>query len=180
VNLANVLTTLRILLLPLFITLLVYRRPAAALVVLSLAALTDMLDGLVARLLNQKTPLGTFLDPLADKLLAVSAFVTLALIGQPRIPAWFVIIVISRDVIVSLGALVVYIHDHTLHIAPTLAGKAATLCQFLSILATLGLQITGRGDAAWRALLALTVVLTVVSGLQYVWRGLNRVPAERT
>jgi cardiolipin synthase len=173
VNLANVITTLRILLLPVFVTLLAYRHPVAALGVLALAALTDMLDGLVARLLNQRTPIGSFLDPLADKLLAVSAFVSLAILGP--IPAWFVIIVISRDVIVSLGTLVLYLHEHRLLIAPSLAGKAATLCQFLSILATLAFQITGRGAAPWHALLLLTVLLTVFSGVQYVWRGLTMV-----
>lgn len=172
-NLANVLTTARILLLPLFLTLLVYRRLGTALVVLCLAAATDALDGLVARLLNQKTPLGSFLDPLADKLLAMGSFVTLTVAGP--IPAWFVIVVISRDLIVSLGSLVLYLHEHHLEIRPTWTGKAATLCQFLAIIATLGHEITGAGRVEWLALLALTATLTVVSGVQYVWRGLGQV-----
>jgi len=173
VNLANLLTTLRILLLPLFVILLVYRRFDVALGVLVLAAATDALDGLAARLLDQRTPVGTFLDPLADKLLGVSAFVTLTLLGP--IPKWFALVVISREVIVSLGTLVLYLVEHRMEIRPTRTGKAATACQFLAILATLALQISGEGHDPWFALLVVTAVLTVVSGLQYVWRGLGRV-----
>ena len=171
-NIPNLITTLRLLLLPVFLTLLVYRLPAAALAILLVAALSDALDGLIARRLNQKTAIGSFLDPLADKLLSVSGFVTLAFLGP--IPAWFVIIVISRDVIVSLGSLVLYLHDGGLEIAPTLAGKAAMLCQFATLVLTLVVQLAGAGERAWFWLLTGTAALTVFSGLQYVWRGLNR------
>lgn len=170
-NLANLLTVLRIVLLPVFVTLLAYRWFSTALLVLCLAAATDALDGLVARLLNQKTAIGTFLDPLADKLLAVSSFVTLAIIGQ--IPVWFLITVISRDVVVSLGTLVLYLHEGRVEIKPTWTGKGATLGQFLTIIATLATLIAGAGQAYLQALLLVTVALTVVSGLQYVWRGLT-------
>lgn len=171
-NLPNLLTTLRLLLLPAFLTLLVYRRPGAALVVLLLAALSDALDGLLARWLEQRTAIGSFLDPLADKLLSVSGFVTLALVGP--IPAWFVIIVISRDVVISLGALVLYLHDGKLEIAPSRTGKAAMFGQFSTLLLTLLLQIGAVGERVWLGVLALSAVLTVASGLQYIWRGLNR------
>jgi cardiolipin synthase len=172
VNLPNLLTTLRLLLLPVFLTLLVYRRPEPALAVLLLAALSDALDGLLARWLDQRTAIGSFLDPLADKLLSVSGFVTLALIGP--IPAWFVIVVISRDVLISLGALVLYLHDGRLEIAPSLTGKAAMLGQFATLLLTLLLQLGAPVAWFWRAALVLTATLTIASGLQYLWRGLNR------
>ncbi len=152
VNLPNLLTTLRLLLLPLFLTLLVYRRPGPALAVLVLAALSDALDGLLARWLDQKTAIGSFLDPLADKLLSVSGFVTLALIGP--IPAWFVIVVISRDVLISLGALVLYLHDGRLEIAPSLTGKAAMLGQFATLVLTLLLQLHEAVGRFWQATLA--------------------------
>lgn len=171
-NVPNLITTLRLLLLPVFLTLLVYRLTGPALAVLIAAALSDALDGLIARRLNQKTSIGSFLDPLADKLLSVSGFVALAFLGP--VPAWFVIVVISRDVIISLGSLVLYIHDGRLEIAPSLAGKAATLCQFLALVLTLLVQITGRGETAWFWLLVATAALTVASGLQYLWRGLAR------
>lgn len=171
-NLPNLLTTLRLLLLPLFLTLLVYRRPGPALLVLLLAALTDALDGILARWLDQRTAIGSFLDPLADKLLSVSGFVTLALVGP--IPAWFVIVVISRDLLISLGALVLYFHDGRLEIAPSLTGKAAMLGQFATLVLTLSLQLAWPVGRVWEAVILLTATLTVASGLQYLWRGLNR------
>jgi len=171
-NFPNLITTLRLLLLPAFLTFLVYRRPGAALAVLLLAAFSDAFDGLVARWLDQKTAIGSFLDPLADKLLSVSGFVTLSLIGP--IPAWFVIVVISRDVIISLGSLVLYLHDGRLEIAPSWTGKTAMLAQFATLVMTLLLQLSYVDEGHWMLLLAITAVLTVVSGLQYVWRGLNR------
>jgi cardiolipin synthase len=171
-NLPNLLTTLRLVLLPLFLTLLVYRRPGPALAVLLLAAITDVLDGLLARWLDQRTAIGSFLDPLADKLLSVCGFVTLALIGP--IPAWFVILVISRDVLISLGSLVLYLHDGRLEIVPSLTGKAAMFGQFSTLVLTLLVQLGAAGERSWRAVLASTSVLTLVSGLQYLWRGLKR------
>jgi cardiolipin synthase len=178
VNLPNLITTLRLLLLPVFLTLLVYRRPVPALAVLVAAALSDALDGLVARRLNQKTAIGSFLDPLADKLLSVCGFVALSFLGP--IPAWFVIIVISRDVIISLGSLVLYLHDGRLQIAPSLAGKTATLCQFLSLVLTLVVQITGAWETPWFWLLIATAALTVASGVQYLWRGLTHAGTRPT
>jgi phosphatidylglycerophosphate synthase len=80
--------------------------------------------------------------------------------------------VISRDVIISLGSLVLYLHDGRLQIAPSLAGKTATLCQFLSLVLTLVVQITGAWETPWFWLLIATAVLTVASGVQYLWRGL--------
>jgi cardiolipin synthase len=170
-NLANLLTLFRIVLLPVFVTLLAYRLFLAGLLVLCLAAATDALDGLVARVFNQQTAIGTFLDPLADKLLAVGSFVTLAIIGE--IPVWFLITVVSRDVIVSLGTLVIYLHEGSVEIRPTWIGKGATLAQSLTIIATLGARIAGRGEAQLPVLLLVTLALTVVSGIQYVWRGLT-------
>jgi cardiolipin synthase len=139
---------------------------------LVLAAASDALDGLLARWLDQRTAIGAFLDPLADKLLSVSSFVTLALVGP--IPAWFVIIVISRDVLISLGALVLYLHDGRLEIVPSLVGKAAMLGQFATLVLTLLLQLASVGRPPWRAVLVLTAALTVASGVQYIWRGLKR------
>lgn len=171
-NLPNLLTTLRLLLLPLFLTLLVYRRAGPALSVLLIAALSDALDGLLARWLDQRTAIGSFLDPLADKLLSVSGFVTLSLIGP--IPAWFVIVVISRDVLISLGALVLYLHDGRLEIAPSMTGKAAMLGQFATLVLTLLLQLDAPVERLWQTVIMLTAALTIISGLHYVWRGLNR------
>jgi cardiolipin synthase len=178
VNLPNLVTALRLLLLPLFLTLLVYRCPGPALAVLLLAALSDALDGLLARWLNQRTAIGSFLDPLADKLLSVCGFVTLSLIGP--IPAWFVIIVISRDVLISLGSLVLYLHDGRLEISPTPTGKAAMFGQFATLVLTLLVQLDAAAERLWLAVLALTALLTLASGLQYLWRGLKRAGTRPT
>jgi cardiolipin synthase len=172
VNLPNIVTTLRLVLLPLFLTLLVYRRPGPALAVLLLAAFSDALDGLLARWLDQRTAIGSFLDPVADKLLSMSGFVTLSLIGP--IPAWFVIVVISRDLVISIGSLVLYLHDGRLEIAPSLTGKAAMLGQFSTLVLTLLVQLRAVDALLWQVVLALTAILTLVSGLQYIWRGLKR------
>src|SRR5262249_58807836 len=94
-GLANWLTTLRILLIPVFVTLLVYRHPVLALLVFCLASLTDLLDGYIARSRGNQTRLGAFLDPVADKLLLTSAFVTLTWIKV--IPFWIAVVVVSRD-----------------------------------------------------------------------------------
>jgi cardiolipin synthase (CMP-forming) len=177
-NLPNIVTTLRLVLLPLFLTLLVYRRPGPALAVLLLAAFSDALDGLLARWLDQRTAIGSFLDPVADKLLSMSGFVTLSLIGP--IPAWFVIVVISRDVVISIGSLSLYLHDGRLEIAPSLTGKAAMLGQFSTLVLTLLVQLHAVDARLWRVVLALTAILTLASGLQYVWRGLKRAGTIKT
>src|SRR6184192_3297137 len=103
-NLPNSLTILRILLIPVFIGFLLYERYEYSLAVLLLAGLTDGLDGTIARVANQRTRLGAFLDPLADKLLLTSGFVTLSSIHL--IPSWVTIVVVSRDAMLLLGTAV--------------------------------------------------------------------------
>src|SRR5438132_616572 len=105
-GLANWLTLLRILLIPVFVTLLVYRRPGPALIVFAVAALTDLLDGWAARHWKDESSLGAFLDPMADKLLLTSSFVTLTYLKA--LPFWIAAVVISRDTILVFGALLIY------------------------------------------------------------------------
>ncbi len=170
-SLPNILTGLRILLIPLFISLLIYQHYLSAVLVFCLAAVTDFLDGLAARLTDQNTSIGGFLDPIADKLLAVTSFVTLAILGP--IPIWFAVIVISRDVIISIGTLILYISIGPVDISPKRLGKVTTFLQFFTILITLIVLITGSGWIYWRTTLFLTVFFTVLSGLQYLRRGLS-------
>ena len=105
-GLANWLTVLRILLIPVFVTLLVYQRPGGALVVFAFAAFTDLLDGYVARQRGSQSRLGAFLDPMADKMLLISSFVTLTWLKA--LPFWIAAVVISRDVILVVGALLIH------------------------------------------------------------------------
>ncbi|MBW2175094.1 MAG: CDP-alcohol phosphatidyltransferase family protein [Deltaproteobacteria bacterium] len=97
-NIPNTLTLLRILLTPLFAIFLIKHLFDFALLVFAIAALSDGVDGFIARVFRQKTTLGAFLDPAADKLLLVTAFVTLAI--QEQIPSWLSVLVITRDVII--------------------------------------------------------------------------------
>src|SRR5881409_3737331 len=131
-GLANWLTLIRILLIPVFVSLLVYRRPGLAFVVFGLAALTDLLDGWVARRWNDQSTLVSFLDPMADKLLLTASFVTLTYLKA--LPFWIAAVVISRDVILVVGTLLVYMLGARVHPRPTWAGKAATFFQVLTVL----------------------------------------------
>lgn len=169
-NIPDLITVLRILLIPLFIGLLLYDSYAPAAVVFCCAGITDVLDGMLARKLGSFTRLGAYLDPMADKLLSVSSFVTLAVKGP--IPAWFVLIVISRDVMISLGTLILYLSGGTLNIAPSMVGKVTTFFQFLTILATVVLLIDERILFFWKTVLYAAALLTVLSGGQYLYRGL--------
>lgn len=171
-GLANWLTILRILLIPVFVTLLVYRRATAAFVVFCLASLTDMLDGYIARTHGQKTRLGAFLDPVADKLLLTSAFVTLTYLRV--IPFWITAVVVSRDLILSVGVLVIHISGGTVHPAPTWLGKASTAFQMATVLAAM-LFFYFRVPLIPRAFAWAAAVLTVASGLQYLIQGLKQI-----
>src|SRR5438552_6732193 len=121
-GLANWLTTLRILLIPVFVTLLVYRRPGWAFLVFCAASLTDMLDGYIARRRGTQTRLGAFLDPVADKLLMTSAFVTLTYLKV--IPFWIAAVVVSRDLLLSVGVIVIHVAGGTVHPCPRCLGRA--------------------------------------------------------
>jgi len=171
-GLANWLTTLRILLIPVFVTLLVYRQATAAFVVFCLASLTDMLDGYIARTHGQKTRLGAFLDPVADKLLLTSAFVTLAYLRV--IPFWITAVVVSRDLILTVGVLVIHISGGTIQPAPTWLGKASTVFQMATVLAAM-LFFYFHVPIVPKAFAWAAAVLTVASGLQYLIQGLKQI-----
>ncbi|MFZ5864120.1 MAG: CDP-diacylglycerol--glycerol-3-phosphate 3-phosphatidyltransferase [Nitrospirota bacterium] len=176
-NIPNALTLLRILLVPLFVGLVLYGHLSTALVVFLVAGLTDALDGLIARLLNQQTTLGRYLDPLADKLLLVAAFVVLSVGGF--VPLWVTIIVVSRDIIISVGSLVLHLFREQPDIAPTLMGKATTVLQLVYILAVLA--GTTMPLPGWVILVSLggVSVLTVASGLHYLIRGVQILGAQQ-
>lgn len=175
-NLPNYITLGRIILIPVFIDLMVYGYYRWALVVFVIAGASDALDGLIARQTKTQTELGAFLDPLADKLLIVSALVTLVILG--KLPAWLVIIVISRDVIVASGSLIIYFTGRDIKIRPSLVGKITTGLQLAVVV--LALVLTGYGtyhpEVQYIALLHWTTAsITVVSGIQYVVRGIRMV-----
>lgn len=168
-NLPNYITLIRIVLIPFFIDLMIYDYYQWALVVFAVACVTDALDGLIARATNSITELGALLDPIADKLLILSAFVTLVLLKM--LPVWLVIIVVSRDVILILGSLVIYFLGHDLKARPSFIGKATTVFQLLVVTLSLLVQAFGKEMAGIQVLYWATAVLTMVSGIHYVVRG---------
>jgi cardiolipin synthase len=169
-GLANCLTVLRILLTPVFVSLLVYRKPGPALVVFAVAALTDLLDGYIARRRASQSRLGAFLDPMADKLLLSASFVTLTYLKA--LPFWIAAVVISRDVILALGTVLIYMLGGRVHPRPTWAGKAATFFQILTVLTGLLARYV-EPSIVPRVVLWLAAAFTVASGLQYIVQGMR-------
>jgi cardiolipin synthase len=175
-GLANWLTVLRILLVPVFVALLVYRKPGAALITFAIAAFTDLLDGYVARRRGLSSRLGAFLDPLADKLLLVASFATLTWLRV--LPAWIMIVVISRDAILMLGAAVIHMVGGRIHPRPTMIGKAATFFQILTVLGGLLVAYFGMSVVPFSTPIVMVVTwvaaaCTVISGLQYIVQGMR-------
>ena len=168
-NLPNYITLVRIILIPFFINLMIYGYYRSALAVFAAACVTDALDGAIARFTNSITELGAVLDPIADKLLILAAFVTLVLLRM--LPVWLVIIVVSRDAILVLGSLVIYFLGHNLKARPSFIGKATTVSQLLVVMLSLVLKAFGKEMPGTHALHWITAVFTLVSGIQYVVRG---------
>lgn len=181
-NLPNFLTLIRILAIPFFLVLLSSRLYLEALVVFVVGGLTDALDGMVARMTHQQTPLGAYLDPVADKLLVISSFVMLGLIGG--IPPWLVVLVVSRDIIILFGYGVIYfLAEERPEVRPTLIGKLSTLIQLVTVGVVLALLYDPQflDPRLEDGLVLATAVTTVISGFQYIYRGLvwlqNRAPS---
>ncbi len=174
-NIPNSLTILRILLVPVYVGLLVYGRFDHALVVLLIAGITDALDGTIARRANQRTQLGAFLDPLADKLLLTSGFITLSTIHV--IPSWVTIVVVSRDVMLLMGTAVAKLTDTQIDISPTFLGKGTTFLQLSYVLLVIFLSSHQLDLAVIHPLLFGMVAFTLMSGFHYLYRGYRRLGA---
>ncbi len=162
---------------PIFVILLIYDHPKAATVLFLVAAITDGLDGLLARKLQQKTVLGSFLDPMADKILLTAAFVTLTVPSLPlilHIPTWLTVLTISRDVLIAVSVLIIHLQTQHTHFPPSLLGKCTTAVQLL----TVGTCMLANFDAEHAiAIFPLvkysTLALTLTSGLHYAYRSIK-------
>lgn len=163
----NQLTFLRLAFLPLFVISIWYELYWWALGLLGAAALTDALDGWLARTLHQKSALGAYLDPIADKLLLSSSFLVLAF--KSKIAWWLTILVFSRDVLIVVAAVVIAFAGGARRFPPSVYGKLTTVVQILLVTAVLLVAATGRGEFAYAeiALVYLVAALTVVSGMHY-------------
>lgn len=183
---ANKITIVRILLVPFFIVQLLYYfrngeewNRLAALLAFALAAFADGVDGYIARHYNQKSELGAILDPLADKLLLTSGIILLSLDSKghlERIPLWLTVTLISRDAILSIGALVIHYTFGKIVVRPRFLGKLSTVCQ-MGIVLWILLQWTNRALAFW---IFSAAILTTLSGIIYIFDGMRHLNASPT
>lgn len=171
ISIPNILTLVRILLTPVFIILLLRHLYWQALAVFVIAGVSDALDGFIARYFNQRTTLGAYLDPVADKLLLASAYISLAVLEV--LPAWVTVIVIARDVIISLGIAILTLTQKPYEVRPTIISKCTTAAQLVLVIVALCDPARIHLTALYPPLLWLTAGLTTASGLHYIHLGMN-------
>ena len=176
-NLPNLLTLIRILLIPLFVILIINQSFSWALIIFALAGITDGIDGLIARITRQRTDLGAYLDPIADKLLLSSGFVTLAIIEL--VPSWLAVIVITRDVIILLGILVMILTNYHPQIRPSLISKVTTTLQILTILLVLMVEYGSIFRLLSKIVIYGTTFFTILSGTHYIYIGTRMVNQKK-
>ena len=168
-NLPNMLTLTRVLMIPFFVIFIMDKHFGYALITFVIAGITDGIDGLIARITHQRTELGAYLDPIADKLLLFSAFITLAIVEI--IPSWLAVIVITRDVIILVGFLVMLLTGYHPKINPRLLSKVTTAFQII----TIALVLLNGYYPTFKELSIIavygTAVMTILSGSQYIYIG---------
>jgi len=178
ITVPNLLTIFRMVLIPVFVSLLFYQRFVLALAVFVLAGITDGLDGLLARRFDQKSQLGTILDPIADKMMMITSFVVLSMrsvFPQPMpshlpIPFWVTIAVISRDVFILVGAAAINIVTGFRGFRPSLLGKINTTVQILAIAIIMLAASFPYGTGYYLpSVYAIVFVFAVLSGGHYVF-----------
>jgi cardiolipin synthase len=170
-TIANQLTLLRMLLIPAFVIAVVYRRPGWALVTFVVAGITDGLDGLIARRAGQQTSLGAWLDPMADKLLLVTAFIVLTVPGTGLVnqfPWWLTILVITRDVIIVTTVAIVTAVMGARKFRPSLYGKAATAVYVITCVILMWFNYLERTSIVVDVGIWTALGITLVSGFHYV------------
>jgi cardiolipin synthase len=166
-TLPNLLTATRLALVPFVLLCLLENRLATAFWLFVAAALTDLLDGALARLLNQRSVLGAWLDPIADKAMLLSTLIMLVWLGA--LPLWLAILVGLRDIVVLMGAMAYRTLTGGLEVAPTWWGKSATAAEFVMVTLTLADLAYGWGLGLLSRIVAMTGLLVFISGAHYVW-----------
>jgi cardiolipin synthase len=167
-HLPNLITALRLALIPVLVTLLLERRYEAAVAVFVVSALSDLADGQIARRWNARTRLGAIADPLADKLTMLA--VTIVLAAQSLMPAWLAVAIVARDVLIVGGALAFHLFVGRVEPAPSWISKLNTVLEF-GVLSAVLADAAGAVDlGAWLPPLFVLVMATLVaSGAHYVW-----------
>lgn len=190
---ANKITIVRILMIPVFVTLAIYYGQSiqrgeplewqrfAAIIVFLVAAVSDGLDGYIARRYNQRSSLGVILDPIADKGLLLSGIITLSISNWSesdpdygRFPAWFPVLVITRDAVILVGAAILHFLNGKVRLRPSWTGKVATVLQMCAI-AWVMLQLH---FIPLPYVVILAGIFTFISGVVYVTDGVRQLQAE--
>lgn len=180
---ANQLTLLRMLLIPAFVILIVYGYTGWALTTFAIAGATDALDGLIARWTGDKTTLGAWLDPMADKLLFLTTFIVLTWPGlglTNRIPAWLTILVISRDVVIVLTVAIVNLAVGPRTFRPSLLGKAATAIYIVTCVVVMLFNYLERTSPLVDVCIWASLGIAVLSSVDYAMRVAKIVNAPST
>ena len=173
----NLITSLRIILTPIFIIYLLDEKYLPALIVFVLAGVSDAIDGFIARVFDQKSLLGAILDPIADKILLVTAFIVLAV--KEFIPPWLTVIVISRDFLILLGMLILFLNKDNFAIKPAFISKITTCLQLVTVLNVLLAEYYSVFHQFSGYLFWSTSLLVVTSFLHYM-RQWFRIMGEET
>jgi cardiolipin synthase len=179
-NIPNLITAIRIILAPVFLIYLINNQFMVALILFLICAVSDGLDGVLARVLSQKSKLGAYMDPLADKLVLVAAFVALSIIGI--LPPWLAVTVITRDTLILLGISVLFLNRLEIIIKPSFLSKMTTWAQFATVLIVLSESYLPFTTRLYPYIFYVTGLLTISSGLHYMYRGLRMIgegPTER-
>lgn len=174
-NFANKVSIFRVISIPFFLTAVLYYNPQrdilryVALGIFLLAVFSDFIDGYIARVKKQKTKFGSIVDPLADKLLLVTSFIVVcnkeSLYPGVNFPLWVVLTVISRDAIILLGALIIYMLKQDLNVVPSNFGKFTTFFQMMTIITFL-LRLS-----LFAVIWKIAVFFTILSGIDYIRKG---------
>ena len=168
---ANQMTLLRMLLVPAFVILVIYGHLGWALIAFMVAGLTDMLDGLLARMSGEQSSLGAWLDPMADKLLAVSTFIVLTFPGlglANRLPIWLTIMIITRDVVIVATVAIVNLAVGKRTFKPSIFGKIATATYMLTVVVAMFFNYLGYHSVIFDGFVWASLVITLVSSLHYI------------
>jgi cardiolipin synthase len=171
-TLANQLTLLRVVLIPAFVILVIYGHLGWALVVFATACLTDALDGLTARWSGQKSTLGAWLDPMADKLLALSTFIVLTVPGlglANPLPIWLTVLIISRDVVIVGTVAVVNLAMGPRTFRPSRLGKIATATYMMTAVVAMFYNYLGYHSLVVDTFVYASLAITLISSLHYIY-----------
>lgn len=168
-NIPNFFTLIRVLLVPVLFLLLNKGWLSIAFLVFISAAVTDAFDGIFAKILNQKTIFGSYFDPLADKLLIDTAYLTLAFLYS--LPDWLAVLVLSRDVIIVAGVIIFKLTEKPLEIKPEIDSKITTFLQMLTVCLFFELPELRELMPFREYLVFLSAAFTLVSGLHYLYIG---------